>query len=132
MALLVVFDRFIVELLYSKEYLGVIPYIAGAAGGVPLKIASWSLAFIILARGEGKVYLVVETLSAVISLVLNMVSFKTGGMEMLGYVSMLNEGIYLVMVAGVCRRYGVTMSRGIVSLMIIGAVTVAVMGLIWH
>ena len=132
MALLVVFDRFIVELLYSKEYLGVIPYIAGAAGGVPLKIASWSLAFIILARGEGKVYLVVETLSAIISLVLNMVSFKTGGMEMLGYVSMLNEGIYLVMVAGVCRRYGVTLSRGIVSLMIIGAVTVAVMGLIWH
>lgn len=130
LVLFVILDRFVVEILYSDEYMSVVPYFAGAAAAVPLKIASWSLAFVILARGDGKLYLMTETISSLVSLVVNMTAFKTGGMEWLGYACLINEGLYFAIVSFACRRYGVGLSGRLTATVICGAVIVLLSGII--
>lgn len=125
--LLIVFvltDRYFVQLLYSTDYLGAIPYLGGAAAAIPFKAASWTLAFVMLARGAGKMYLLTESISAITGLVLNIASFIHGGMAWLGYACMANEILYFVIVAAVCRRYGVIMSRGVTAGMIFGSLLI--------
>lgn len=56
------------SILYSGEFRAIIPYISFAIVGTVMRAYSWFLAIVIVARGDGKIYIVTETLSVLTGL----------------------------------------------------------------
>ncbi|MDE5572652.1 MAG: hypothetical protein K2I94_02720 [Muribaculaceae bacterium] len=125
----VLFAKSFVTLFYSTEYLSVIPYLTGASAAVPVKVASWTLAFVILSRGAGKIYLLSETISAFVGLAIDIMSFKFGGLELLGYATLVNEIIYLMIVSIICRRYSVRLRVKEIAYLLVGTSLILFVGI---
>ena len=101
----------LVWLLYSDAFLGILTYISWGVVGTLLRAMSWCLAFVMLAKGDGKIYLITETLSAVVGLVLNIVCFNLWGVNGLGYSYFAWYAIYTVIVGVVYFKvYRLTIS----------------------
>jgi len=89
----------LVSLLYSKEFELVVTYISWGVVGTVLRAMSWCLAFVMLAKGDGKIYLITESISAVVGLVLNIVCFINCGVDGLGYAYLAWYAIYTIIVS---------------------------------
>ena len=101
----------IVWLLYSKEFLVILTYISWGVVGTVLRAMSWCLSFVMLAKGDGKIFLITESLDAVFGLVLNIVFFSLWGVDGLGYAYCAWFAIYTIIVAVVYFRvYHLTLS----------------------
>lgn len=124
--------RPIVDIIYASSFRQAIPYITICTTGVVLRAASWCLSFIILARGDGKAYVLTEISSAVIGLALNIAGYTIGGMTGLGMAYVLWYVVYTVMVAAICRRrYGIGYTRRAWTLICVAAaVTLATSALV--
>lgn len=111
LCLLILLINPVIRLIYTSDFLPVTPYIIlGAIGTIP-HLASWCLAYILLARGDGRTFLVTEILSSVIGLALNIAGFFYGGFFGLGVAYILSYAIYTAMIGFVCyRKYGVRYS----------------------
>ena len=108
----------IVRLLYSSEFEAAAPFVAIGACGVFFRAVSWCIAFTILARGDGRTYIITETLSSVAYLCLYIPLFDTFGYEGLGIGYVLWYGAYTAVCYIVYRyRYGMRLRRGIAPLM---------------
>lgn len=107
----------LVRLLYSSEFLVSLPYILIATVGVVLRAFSWSMAYTILARGDGKTYVVTEALSSAAGLGLNIIMFRVWGFEGLGIAYVIWYAIYTLIVWYVYRfKYRMRVGRGVILL----------------
>ena len=88
----------IVHILYSKEFFVILPYISFAVIGTIFRAISWCMAFVILVKGRGIVYMCTETISAVSGLALNLVFYKLYGLPGIGIAYILWYLIYTVVV----------------------------------
>ncbi len=110
-------SELIIRLFYTEEFLVIIPFITWAILGTVFRAVSWSMAFVMLARGDGKAFLFTESVSAVTSLTLNIVAYNLWGLNGLGYAYLGWYVVYAVVVWGVYRfRYRLKLGRGIVAL----------------
>ncbi|MDD2961630.1 MAG: oligosaccharide flippase family protein [Muribaculaceae bacterium] len=100
----IIFSRIIVNILYSDQFYTIIPFITFAIIGTIFRAASWCIAFVILAKGNGKIYLVSETLSAVIGFALNIVFYNKWGIDGLGYAFTIWYIIYTIIVYIIYRH----------------------------
>ena len=127
---------FIVQLLYSKEFLPATDFILWAVLGLMFKAASWSISFIFLAKAESRLYIFNETATSVYSFLLKILCYKLWGLTGLGIAYSVGFLIYLVQVYVISRkkyeiRLNPTFLRVFVVQMIfalIGYVTIKV----WH
>ncbi len=89
-----------------------IPYISFAVIGTALRAYSWFLAIVIVARGDGKAYIITETLSVLTGFALNVLCYHLWGLKGLGIAFCLWYAAYCVIVGEVYfRRYRYTVSR---------------------
>lgn len=95
----------IVYILYSEDFMAILPFISWGMMGIIFRAVSWSMAFVILAKGSGKVYLLTETLSAVAGLALNIVFYNEWGLVGLGYAFTVWYIIYTAIIAVVYFCY---------------------------
>lgn len=110
-------DGLIVRLLYTDSFLPMIPYVSTGIIGTFLRAVSWCMAFTILARGDGRLFVLTEGISAVVMLTLNILGFRLLGYQGLGIAYVLWYAVYTAVVYAVFRRsYGMTLSRGIPGL----------------
>lgn len=122
-ALFIATDDLIVNVFYSEEFSVIIPFISCAVIGTIFRAVSFCIAYVILARGDGKVYLITETTSAVIGLTLNIVFFEAFGMLGLGISYILWYMLYALIVYIVYRfNYGLRLGQGITRLIIYAVV----------
>lgn len=115
----------VVKILYTTEFLDAVPYIIASAPGVVLRGYAWCLSFLMLARGDGRTYVITEIASALIGLALNVAGYRYGGMLGLGLSFTLWYAVYAVMMVAVnVRLYGGRMSRRVTltSLSVLAAV----------
>ncbi|MCD8394155.1 MAG: oligosaccharide flippase family protein [Bacteroidales bacterium] len=106
-----------VRLLYSSEFLVIVPFITWAIVGVTLRASSWCMAFTILARGDGKVYLVTEVTSAVVGLALNILGYYLWGLVGLAASYIAWYGVYTAITWVVYRfRYGMSLDPRVATL----------------
>lgn len=122
----------LVWMLYSQEFQVIVGYISWGVVGTVLRAMSWCLAFVMLAKGDGKVYLITESLSAVVGLVLNIVCFINWGVDGLGYSYLAWYAIYTVIVAVVYLKvYHLTLSfkclRNLVATLVVCSASVVAM-----
>lgn len=101
----------VVRLLYSGEFLPAVPYIMLAMLGCVGRCVSWCMGYMVVAKGDGRVYMAMETASGALCLLLSIAGYNTGGLEGLGWAFAAWYMIYALMVYAVVRmRYGYRMS----------------------
>lgn len=96
--------HWIVLLLYTPEFEAIIPFITWAVVGCIFKAVSWCMAFVMLARGDGRIYILTETVDAVVGLGLNIIGFRVAGLLGLGVAFVVWYALYTLM-AWLVYRY---------------------------
>ncbi|MGM9804166.1 MAG: oligosaccharide flippase family protein [Muribaculaceae bacterium] len=126
--------NFVVNLLYSSEFVVIEQCVTWMLVGMIPRATSWCMAFVILVRGDGRTYVVTEALSTVIGLALNVASYHRWGLTGIGVSFIVWYVIYNVIVGVVCvRRYGMRMHGsvwlGVTFWMCLGVAAAAAMSL---
>ena len=93
-----VFINWVVILLYSKQFLPVTAMIYWAALGMFFKAASWSIAFVFLAKGASKLFFWNELITNVYLLGLNVLGYFYMGLTGLGLSFLVAYFLYLIQV----------------------------------
>lgn len=120
-------DTLMVHILYSSDFVAVVPYLTVGIVGVTFRAVSWCMAFEILARGDGRFYILTEGLSAVAYVVLNIIGYRVGGLLGLGVAYIIWYAFYALIVWLVYRyRYGMRLGRGITALILLALLISAV------
>lgn len=119
-----VLRNIIVSILYAPEFIEIVPYISWAILGMIFRAVSWCMAFVILAKGSGKLYIITESISAVIGFALNVTLYHFWGLTGLGASFVLWYMIYTIIIYIVYNKiYHLTLHTGAIYLSIIGAIT---------
>lgn len=90
--------QLIISLLYADEFLAATPFVIWAITGTVFRAISWCMAFVILARGDGKTFLFTESASAIICISLNIFSYHSYGLEGLGVAYLIWYILYTIIV----------------------------------
>lgn len=99
-------DQLLVTLLYDRPFLLMLPFVTWAVIGTVFRAWSWCLAYVILAKSDGIVYLATELLSALVAIGLNILFYDRWGIAGLGYAYTVWYLFYLLEMLVVCRcRY---------------------------
>ncbi len=118
--LFIAFRELIVSLFFSSEFEVIYDYISWGAVGSVLRGVSWCMAYVILVRGDGKLYLFTELLSCVFYLLFNFTAYSLYGIDGLGYAYFLWYFAYTAIVLIVCgKKYGIVLSCQVRKLVII-------------
>jgi O-antigen/teichoic acid export membrane protein len=99
--ILVVFITFIswiVILLYSTKFIPINNMIQWAALGMFFKAVSWSMAFILLAKGNSKLFFLNELIANIYVLGLSLLGYSLYGLDGLGISFLISYIIYAVQV----------------------------------
>ena len=100
-----------VDVLYSDEFAGVTTMVRIAVPATLLRAVAWCSGFVILSKGDGRVFLLTECVSGVTALVLNVVCYSAYGIDGLGLSFEGTYAKYTTLVVGIVwRRYGVGIS----------------------
>jgi O-antigen/teichoic acid export membrane protein len=91
-----VFIKWVIILLYSNKFVAVEDMILWAALGVFFKAASWTIGYLILAKGNSKLFFWNELLSNTYVLGLNILGYYFYGLEGLGISFLMGYFFYLV------------------------------------
>lgn len=99
-----VFINWIIILLYSKTFVGINDMIHWAALGMFFKISSWSIAYIFLAKGDSKLFFILELNANLLLLAMNMGGYYYGGLTGLGISFTFYNPIYLFIVYQISKK----------------------------
>lgn len=91
-------NELIISLLYSSDFLAAQPFVVWATTGTIFRAISWCMAYVILARGDGKIFLFTESASAVTCITLNIFAYRHWGLEGLGMAYVAWYIIYTLIV----------------------------------
>lgn len=92
------FAPWVIELLYTQQFQPAVEVLRWQVLGDVLKVASWPLGFIILAAGDGRTYLVSESIGFVALVVLTWLGLPWLGLEATGIAFVAMYVVYLLMV----------------------------------
>ena len=111
------------QLLYTNDFMVFIPFITwGALASIP-KAISWCMAFTIICRGDGKIYVLTETLDAIISVPLCYLAFKYHGFAGLGIAYIIWYLLYALLTGTVFYcRYGLQLNRHVTRTSILATI----------
>lgn len=101
---MLVFLPFVVRLLYSGDFDGIVPMTRWLLLGSLLKAGSWAISFVFLAKGHGKTYLFNELGIKFFTLPTYMLGYRLLGLPGVGYAYVLCYGIYFLWVGIVAYR----------------------------
>ena len=116
-ALFIASSQLIIQILYSSEFMVILPFIVWAVIGTIFRAISWCMAYVILARGDGKIFLLTETTSAITCITLNIIAYTHWGIDGLGVAYMVWYIIYALIVGIIYRyRYHLHLGKGVAKL----------------
>lgn len=126
MTICIIFIPIVVQILYSTRFLEANDYIIWCAVGMLFKLSSWSVAFIFVAKGESKIFMINEIISGVYTLVLNLIGYYYWGLTGLGIAFLVGYFIYTIHVYVESRLwYNFSFSNGFIKLFIIQFILVS-------
>lgn len=112
LCIFLIFANWAVILLYSTEFTPINGMIQWSALGMYFKAASWSIAFIFLAKGAANLFFWSELMANVYVLLLNMAGYHFLGLNGLGISFMIGYFLYLIQVYIITRKkYGFSFNR---------------------
>lgn len=84
----------LIQILYTKDFLGVLLIFKAALFAVIIKTIIWPLGFIILAKGENKLYFKQELLGDFLNISFTILLFHLLGLEGIGIATLINYIFY--------------------------------------
>lgn len=115
-----IYIKWVVILLYSTKFVAVNSMIYWASLGLFFKVASWSIAFIFLAKGASKLFFWNELISNINMLILNLLGYHFWGLTGLGISFAVAYLLYLIQVYIVNRvKYDFSFNSAFVRIFVI-------------
>ena len=112
--------RWIVLVLYQPEFEAMIAFMSRGILSCVFKATSWCMAFVMLARGDGKSYIITESIDAALGLALCTIGYRYYGLAGIGMAYILWYLSYTLMVGWIYRyRYGLRLHAGVKTLTLI-------------
>lgn len=102
--LMLVFLPFLIKLIYSKEFLNIVPMTRWLLIGSLIKAGAWAISFVFLAKGDGKTFLFNELGVNCIVLPIYLIGYHFLGIQGIGFAYILNHTIYFTWVAIVASK----------------------------
>jgi len=111
----------LVRLIYTKEYLSIIPFTQWMVIGMLFKAASWTMGNIALVKGDTKFYFWFESILGNIILLITCIGgYYFFGLQGMGIAFLINNVLYFFAIIFMCRkRYNVTFTRTFIKILII-------------
>lgn len=120
LCIFLVFVNVLIIVLYSNKFLAVNDMVHWLALGMFLKASSWAVAFLILAKGDSKVFFWNELVTNIYILIFNFIGYYFWGLTGLGisfFVSYLAYLIQVVLLAKV--KYGFSFNKEFLTIFFI-------------
>lgn len=118
--LFIVFINLVILLLYSNKFIAINEMIIWAALGMFFKAASWSISFVLLAKGTSIVFFWNELIGNSYLLGLNLLGYHLLGLKGLGISFLASYFIYLIQVFWLCKvKFGFSFSTGFIQIFIL-------------
>lgn len=112
-----VFINWVVILLYSRQFIAVNEMIYWAALGMFFKAASWSIAFVFLAKSSSKLFFWNELIANIYSLGLNLIGYYYWGLTGLGISFAAAYVLYLIQVFMVSKiKFDFSFDRSFINI----------------
>lgn len=119
-------DDVLVRLLYSDEFMPAAGYVSCALAGTVFRAVSWCMAYVMLACGDGRMYLVTESVSGAIFLIFSFIGYRAGGLDGLGIAYSAWYGLYVIITGAVYfGKYHMRISRKVLFLSITAVIVTA-------
>lgn len=102
---------FVIELLYSNQFLPADSFIKWACVGMMFRLSSWLVSYIFVAKAESKLFLVNEFIGTFNYIWISIWGYKLGGLTGMGIAFSANYFVYFLQVYLIAhKRYGFTFS----------------------
>lgn len=119
LCIFLIFVEIAIVILLSKEFLAIVPMVRWAVIGIFFQACSWSIAFIFLAKGHSKQFLINEVITITYLLGINIACYYWKGLVGLGIAFAVMYLIYTIHMMIVANRlYGFYFSRNTVRILI--------------
>jgi O-antigen/teichoic acid export membrane protein len=105
LALLIITMPLVIKLFYTSAFIPIVLFANLTVLGMPLKAVSWSLGYIYLAKGDGRLFFTIELIIGLAVLILNLVGYYFFGLEGLGY------SFILTFIIGIAVSYPILKMR---------------------
>ena len=99
-----VFMPFVLKILYSDKFLAANEYISWACLGMMLRLASWVISFLFVAKAESKLFMINELSANLYYLVFSLIGYKTMGLTDLGIAFALEYIVYFIQCYLIARK----------------------------
>lgn len=117
LVIFLVFIDVVIVMLYSDKFLPINQMILWAALGVYFKAVSWSMGFLILAKGASSVFFWNELISNSYILCLNIAGYYLAGLEGLGISFLIGFVLHVLQIFMLLSyKYGFSLDKGLVRL----------------
>jgi len=113
-----IFINWAIILLYSKEFLPITGMVHFSVLGIYFKALSWSMAFLILAKGDSKAFLGNELAANVYLLLLNCLGYYLDGLRGMGISFLVGYLFYFIQIYFFIKiKYGFAYNRDLPKLL---------------
>lgn len=102
--LFLMFAEFVIQLLYSTEFLPVVGFVSWAITGTLFKAVSFSMGYIFIAKGDSKIFIKTAVVFNVLLLGLNIAGYHYGGLVGLGVSFLVYYIIHLALVGVITKK----------------------------
>ncbi len=117
LVILICFVPFVIQLLYTKEFLPVTGMIQWSMMGMIFKTTTWAMGFIIIARGDNKTFLITETVGNVINLICNIIGYWLWNLNGIGISFFVGYFIYCgIIIILTKKRYNIFYTKSYLKL----------------
>lgn len=119
-AVFLIFINWIVLILYSTKFISINGMVHLAALGMFFKAVSWSIAYILLAKGVSNLFFRNELIANIYLLILNILGYKFFGLVGLGLSFFIGYFLYFIQVFFVARiKYSFSLNRDFYKIFLI-------------
>lgn len=100
----IIFSRLIITILYTPDFLAIETFISLGIIGMIFRAVSWCMAFVVLAKGEGKIFFTTETISTIVFLTSYISLFNLFAVDGFGMAFILWYFIYTLIIGYIYYR----------------------------
>lgn len=115
-----VFNSFIVRLLYTEEFLPIVGMISFGIVGSIFKAISWVMGFIIIAKADTRLYIKIEIVSNLVLFVMTVIGYILNGITGIGISYLIYYILYAILIRFVVSfQYKFSFDEGLKKIMIV-------------
>jgi len=117
----------IIKTLFSNDFIDVIPFVKWTALGMFFRAISWTISFIPGAKGDTKLFLVIEFSGSLIFYLFSIIGYNFWKLEGVGVAFLLNYIIYFLIVYFLCyNKYNFGLNKSLLKILFIQSIMLSI------